>query len=321
MEQNVSALPGNIFKRDKPKKWEAKKRIIKMNWDIYLLALPGLILLIIFNYVPIYGIIIAFKEFSVFKGILGSDWIGFDNFARLMSSSEFKRAFRNTFVLSVLHLLWGMPFPILLSLLLNEVRISWFKRSIQTVTYVPHFISWVVMAGICMDILSPSTGIVNKVITHFTGEPIFFMTSAKWIRTIMVGSQIWKETGWSAIIYLAAIAGTDPQLYEAAAIDGAGRFRQTIHVTLPAIRGTFIVLLILRLGGLMTSNFDQIYNMYNPIVYEKVDVISTYVFRTTFDTLDFGYTTAASLVSQVINCVLLIASNIAIKRLGGRGLY
>ncbi len=268
-----------------------------------------------------YGIIVAFKDFNVFEGILGSDWVGLDNFIRLTSSAPFKRAFRNTFVLSVLNIVWSMPFPILLALLLNEVRIAWFKRSIQTITYVPHFISWVVMAGICIDILSPSSGIVNKAIVQLTGEPVFFMTDLKWIRTVVIGSQIWKETGWSAIIYLAAITGVDPQLYEAASIDGAGRLRQTYHVTLPGIRGTFIVLLILRLGGLMTSNFEQIYNLYNPTVYEKVDVINTYVFRTTFDTLDFGYTTAASLVSQVINCILLIASNVLIKRLGGRGLY
>jgi putative aldouronate transport system permease protein len=162
------------------------------------------------------------------------------------------------------------------------------------------------MAGICIDILSPSSGIINKVIEALGGEAIFFMTDLKWIRTVVIGSQIWKETGWSAIIYLAAISGVDQQLYEAAAIDGAGRLRQTFHITLPAIRGTFIVLLILRLGGLMGSNFEQIFNLYNPTVYAKIDVISTYVYRTTFDTLDFGYTTAASLVSQVINCILLV---------------
>ena len=171
------------------------RKRIRLNWDIYLLALPGLALLLVLSYVPMYGITIAFKDFNIFKGILGSEWIGLENFVRLMSSDEFKRAFTNTLLLSIYSLLWGMPFPILLSLLLNECRNLLFKRSIQTVTYIPHFISWVVMAGICMDILSPSSGIINKVIESMGGEAVFFMTDLKWIRTVVIGSQIWKETG------------------------------------------------------------------------------------------------------------------------------
>ncbi len=320
MQQDIITHSESLELHRASKRKSITKRM-RLNWDVYLIALPGLALLLVLNYIPMYGITIAFKDFNIFQGILGSDWCGLENFIRLIYSDEFKRSFVNTFTLSVLSLLWGMPFPIILSLLLNECRKLVFKRSIQTVTYIPHFISWVVMAGICIDILSPSSGIINKVIEALGGEAIFFMTDLKWIRTVVIGSQIWKETGWSAIIYLAAISGVDQQLYEAAAIDGAGRLRQTFHITLPAIRGTFIVLLILRLGGLMGSNFEQIFNLYNPTVYAKIDVISTYVYRTTFDTLDFGYTTAASLVSQVINCILLVLSNITIKRLGGRGLY
>lgn len=320
MQQNT-IIESKLLRNKKIESNKLLRKRIRMNWDIYLLALPGLILLLILFYVPMYGITIAFKDFNIFKGILGSDWSGLDNFVRLMSSDVFKRAVGNTLVLSVLSLVWGMPFPILLALLLNEVRNLLFKRSIQTITYIPHFISWVVMAGISMDILSPSSGLINKVIDLFGGESIFFMTNLQWIRSVVIGSQILKETGWSAIIYLAAITAVDQQLYDAAAIDGAGRLRQTFHVTLPAIKGTFIVLLILRMGGLMGSNFEQIYNLYNPSVYAKIDVINTYVYRTTFDTLDFGYTTAASMVTQIINCALLITSNIVIKRMGGRGLY
>ncbi len=238
-----------------------------------------------------------------------------------MSSSEFKRAFGNTLSISVLRMVFGMPLPIILALSLNEVRNMLYKRSIQTIVYIPHFISWVVVAGIFMDLLSPSTGLINRLIEILGGKPIFFMTNLKWIRTVVVGSEIWKESGWGAIIYLAAITGVDPELYQAASIDGAGRWRQTIHVTLPAIKGTFIVLLIMRLGGLMGANFEQIYMMYNPTVYAKIDVIDTYVFRTTFDTLDFGYTTAAGLFSQVIGCILLLSSNALVKRMGGRGMY
>lgn len=285
------------------------------------MALPGLILLVIFRYLPMYGITVAFKDFNVIKGILGSPWIGFENYVRLMSSSEFKRAFTNTLTISVLRMLFGMPLPILLALSLNEVRNMLYKRSIQTIVYIPHFISWVVVAGIFIDLLSPSTGLVNRLIEALGGTRIFFMTSLRWIRTVVVGSEVWKESGWGAIIYLAAITSVDPELYQAAAIDGAGRLRQTIHITLPAIKGTFIVLLIMRMGALMGANFEQIYMLYNPTVYAKIDVIDTYVFRTTFDTLDFGYTTAAGLFSQVIGCILLMTSNTIVKRLGGRGMY
>ena len=296
------------------------KRIV-MNWDIYLLALPGLALLLVFRYLPMYGIIIGFKDFNVIKGIMGSDWVGLDNFARLVSSDAFKRAFTNTIILSILRMLVGMPFPILLALLMNEVRNMPFKRTVQTIVYIPHFISWVVIAGIFIDLLSPSTGLINKVITAFGGEPIFFMASPKWIRSVVVGSEIWKESGWGAIIYLAAIMGIDPQLYQAASIDGAGRIRQTLSITLPALGGTFIVLLIMQMGSIMHANFEQIYTIYNPQVYSQIDVIDTYVFRTAFDTLDFGYTTAAGLFTQVIGCILLMTSNTVVKRFGGRGMY
>ncbi len=315
INQSTRVLPGGLTSR------KNLTRRILLNWEIYLMALPGLILLLIFRYLPMYGIVVAFKDFNVIKGILGSPWIGFENYIRLMSSSEFKRAFTNTLTISVLRMLFGMPLPILLALSLNEVRNLLYKRSIQTIVYIPHFISWVVVAGIFIDLLSPSTGLINRLIESLGGTRIFFMTSLRWIRTVVVGSEVWKESGWGAIIYLAAITSVDPELYQAASIDGANRLRQTIHITLPAIKGTFIVLLIMRMGAMMGANFEQIYMLYNPIVYAKIDVIDTYVFRTTFDTLDFGYTTAAGLFSQIIGCILLMTSNTVVKRMGGRGMY
>lgn len=317
-ETNIG-IPAGGLKR--PRTAKSLGRRIARNWDVYLLALPGLALLILFRYLPMYGVVIGFKDFNVIKGILGSDWVGLENFTRLMSSDAFKRAFVNTVVLSVLRILFGMPFPLLLAILMNEVRNVLFKRTVQTVVYIPHFISWVVIAGIFIDLLSPSTGLINRAIEALGGKPIFFMTSLKWIRTVVVGSEIWKESGWGAIIYLAAIMGIDPQLYQAAAIDGAGRLRQTWYVTLPALGGTFIVLLIMQMGSVMHANFEQIYTIYNPQVYAQIDVIDTYVFRTAFDTLDFGYTTAAGLFTQVIGCILLITSNTIVKRFGGRGMY
>lgn len=320
MAQNVIAR-SELQSKKKADKRERIRKGISMNWDVYILALPGLVLLAVLRYMPMYGVMIAFKDFNIFEGIWGSEWIGFENFSRLVTSSIFKRSFINTLVLSVGNIIFGMPAPIIFALLLNEVRNATFKRSVQTITYIPHFISWVVISGIVIDLLSPTNGLINRIIELFGGEAIFFMTDLKWIRTVVIASEIWKGFGWGAIIYLAALSGIDPELYEAAAIDGAGRWRQTIHITLPSIKGTFIVLLIMRLGGLMNANFDQIYMLYNPSVYAKIDVTSTYVYRTAFDTLDFSYTTAAGLVSQVIGCVLLLTSDRFIKYLGGRGLY
>lgn len=306
--------------RQQRREWN--RRQMRQNWDVYLMALPGLIFLIIFAYVPMYGILIAFKDYNVMKGILGSAWVGLENFERLTYSFEFRRAFRNTLLLSVLKLVIGMPVPVLFSLMLNELSAVRYKRCVQTIVYIPHFISWVVVAGIFMDLLSPSTGIVNRLIEACGGQPIFFMTSPAWIRPIIIGTDIWKSFGWGTIIYLAAITGVDTQLYEAAAMDGAGRLRQVIHVTLPAIKGTFVVMLVMNLGSLMSgASFEQIFMMYTPSVYEQIDILGTYVYRTSFETLDFGYTTAVGLFTSVIGCILLVSSNIVVKSLGGRGMY
>jgi putative aldouronate transport system permease protein len=298
------------------------RKQMRNNWDVYLMVLPGLLLLLMFRYLPMYGVIVAFKNYNVVRGILGSDWIGFENFQRLTYSFEFKRAFRNTLLLSTIKMVFGMPVPIIFALLLNELRNIVYKRITQTIVYIPHFISWVVVGGIFMDLLSPSTGIVNKLIESLGGKAIFFMASPRWARTLMVVTDIWKEFGWGTIIYLAAITGVDPELYSAAAIDGAGRLRQIIHVTLPAISNTFVILLVMRLGNIMSgANFEQVFVMYTPAIYEQVDILGTYTYRTAFDTLDFGYTSAVGLFQSVIGCVLLVSSNAFAKRMGGRGMY
>ncbi|MEM5776558.1 MAG: ABC transporter permease subunit, partial [Anaerolineaceae bacterium] len=289
-ERTVSQRP--MLTRDRRLRLMQKQ--MRANWDVYLMAIPGLVFLLIFAYLPMYGIQIAFKNYKVMHGIWGSRWIGLMNFERLTFSFEFKRAFRNTLILSFSKLLLGMPVPILFSLLLSELRSVTYKRTVQTIVYVPHFISWVVVAGIFIDLLSPSSGLVNRIIEGAGGTPVYFMASPRWIRTVVYATDIWKEFGWGTIIYLAAISGVDSQLYEAAAIDGAGRFRQTLHVTLPAIRNTFIVLLVMRLGNTMTgANFEQVFMMYSTPVYEQIDIIDTYIYRVSFDKLDFGYTSAA----------------------------
>lgn len=297
-------------------------RQMRMNWDVYLIALPGLLFLLVFSYLPMYGLVIAFKKYRVASGIWDSAWVGLKNFQRLTYSFEFKRAFRNTLILSFSKLLLGMPVPIIFALLLNELRLKFYKRAVQTIAYIPHFISWVVIAGIFTDLLSPSSGIVNRLIEGLGGTQVYFMASPRWIRSVLYFTDIWKEFGWGTIIYLAAITGVDPQLYEAAAIDGAGRWRQTVHVTMPAIRNTFIVLLIMRLGNTMTgANFEQIFMMYSTPVYEQVDIIDTYIYRVSFDTMDFSFTSAAGLFSSLIGSFLLVTSNALVKKLGGRGMY
>ena len=307
---------------DRNRRLRVLKKQMRSHWDVYLMVIPGLAFLIVFSYLPMYGVIIAFKNYKVMRGIWGSAWVGLQNFQRLTYSLEFQRAFRNTLILSFSKLLIGMPVPILFSLLLNELRRVFFKRTVQTIVYIPHFISWVVVSGIFIDLLSPSTGLVNRLIESLGGAPVYFMANPRWIRPVIYVTDIWKEFGWGTIIYLAAITGVDPQLYEAAAIDGAGRFRQTIHVTLPAIRNTFIVLLIMRLGNTMTgANFEQIFMMYSSPVYAQIDIIDTYIYRVSFEMLDFGYTSAAGLLSSVISCFLLVTSNTVVKKLGGRGMY
>jgi len=289
--------------------------------ELYLMAIPGIIFLLLFKYLPMYGIIMAFKNYNVMKGIIGSDWVGFKNFIMLFATSDFPLAFRNTLILSVYHLSWGFPVPLIMALLLNEVRSSVLKRSVQTITYIPHFFSWVVISGIFIDILSPSSGIVNTIIQAFGGDPVFFMADPRYIRSILVFSSIWKEAGWGTILYLASITSIDPELYQAAAMDGAGRLHQTWSITIPCLLPTIIILLIMRLGNIMDSNFEQVLMMYSASVFDVTDVIDTYVYRVSFTSLQFGLTSAAGLFKAVINCMLLLTANHVVKRLGGRGMY
>lgn len=290
--------------------------------DLYLIALPGLLFLIFFSYIPMYGIQIAFKNFKIAKGIWGSPWVGFKQFELLFKSNDFLRAFRNTFIMSGLHIAFTLPVPIIVALLLNEVRCNAYKRVLQTVSYVPHFISWIVVAGIFSDILSPSVGIVNRLIKALGGTPIYFMQDRGWIRSVVVFTDVWKSFGWNTIIYLAALTATDPALFDAAAIDGAGRFKQVIHVSLPSISGTVVVMLIRALGNIMHgASFDQIFALYTPQTYEKIDILATFVYRVTFTKFNYSFTSAAGLFQSVIGCVFLITSNTICKRFFNRSMY
>ncbi|WP_252227383.1 ABC transporter permease [Caldicoprobacter algeriensis] len=288
---------------------------------LYLMLIPGIAFFIIFHYIPMYGAVIAFKEYNIMQGILGSPWIGFKYFKHAFESPFFGEILWNTFIISVYKLIWGFPAPIILALLLNEVKNMKFRRTIQTVSYLPHFISWVVIGGMFTDLLSPQTGIVNNIIKMFGGQPIYFMASKEWFRTVLVVSSIWKEVGWNSIIYLAALSSIDPQLYEASQIDGANRWQQTWYITLPGIMSTIAILLILRLGNILNAGFEQVFIMYNPSVYEVADIIDTWVYRVGLQGMRYSLATAVGLFKSVVGFILVITSNWLAKRMGESGIW
>lgn len=297
----------------------AKKDIIK-NRELYLMVLPVIAFFLIFMYIPMYGASIAFKDFSPAKGIMESSWAGMKHFVRFFESVYFWRVLKNTVLLSVYSLVFGFPAPIILALLLNEVRVKWFKSTVQTITYLPHFISLVVIVGL-LKTFTLSDGLINDIIVFFGGEASSLLQKVEYFRTIYIASDIWQQVGWNSIIYLAALAGVDEQLYEAAMIDGANRWKQTIHVTLPSIRPTIIILLILRMGRLLTIGFEKIILMYNPAIYDVADVISTYVYRTGLMELNWSYSTAVGLFNSVLNFALLLMANRISKKFSETSLW
>jgi putative aldouronate transport system permease protein len=294
---------------------------VKRNKFLYLLALPGLIYFILFKYVPMWGILIAFQNYSPYTGFWHSDWVGFDHFRRLFSSPDFLLLFRNTMAINLLNLLFFFPLPIILALLLNELRFFLYKKIVQSIIYLPHFLSWVIIVGISFLMLSKSDGIVNMMLQSAGLAKIDFLTNANLFWIVLTAQSMWKEAGWGTIIFLAAIAGVDPQLYEAAKIDGAGRFRQTWHVTLPAIRNVIIILLILRIGQVMEVGFEQVFLMMNGAVSEVADVFDTYVFRLGVRQGQFSFSTAVGLFKSVVGLILVIGANRLAKRYGEEGVY
>ncbi|ABP68106.1 binding-protein-dependent transport systems inner membrane component [Caldicellulosiruptor saccharolyticus DSM 8903] len=288
---------------------------------IYLLLLPGLIFYIIFSYIPMYGVTLAFKEYDYAKGILHSPWVGLRNFEFILMEPEFWQAFRNTIIISFGKLITGFPAPIILAILINELREGRYKKSLQTIYTFPHFLSWVIVAGIIKNLFS-SDGAINNALVALGFQKYSFLADARLFRPLLYISEIWKESGWSSIIYLAAISGIDPELYEAAYIDGANRWQRIRYITWPGIKPTAVLLFVLAVGNCMNAGFDQIFNLYNPLVYETGDIIDTYVYRITFLTNpDFGISTAVGLFKSVINFVLLISADRFLKAIGERGIY
>jgi putative aldouronate transport system permease protein len=284
------------------------RKDMQRNWSLYILAVPVVVYFLLFQYKPMYGALIAFKDYSPGRGFSGSPWVGFVHFARFFRSPYFVRLLKNTFLISFYGLLFGFPAPIILALLLNEVRDPLFKRFIQTVTYLPHFISMIVIAGMITD-FSLSTGLINDLVAFFGGQRFPLLQQPNLYRPIYISSDIWQNVGWGTIIYLSALSAVDPQLYEAAMIDGAGRFKQLIHVTLPSIAPTIVILLILRIGHLLGVGYEKTLLIYNPSTYETADIISTYVYRVGLLEQNWSYSTAIGLFNSVTNFTLLLVAN------------
>ncbi len=318
--QNVSAPPKTPGKS----RWAAIKKEIWFYRYIYvMLALP-IAFFIIFRYVPMYGVQLAFKEYSL-RGIAASPWIGFDHFKRMMIETDFFRALINTLIISFQKIVFGFPFPILLAIMLNEVYMPKFKGVLQTVYTFPHFLSWIIVAGICLNLFGDA-GAMKKIIEVMSPEMAKswdFLYNDTTFRGFLVGTDIWKEAGWGTIIYLACIAGIDPALYEAATIDGCNRLQKILYITLPGLVGMIVIQLLLRIGGVMDGSFDQIFNMYSPPVYPVADTIDTFIYRITFQrevAVDMGFPTAVGLFKNVINFVLLISANRFARAFGNDGI-
>nr|WP_169086042.1 ABC transporter permease subunit [Paenibacillus sp. PL91] len=291
------------------------------NKAIYFMVLPVVLYYFIFKYLPMYGSIIAFKDFSIAKGVWGSPWVGIDNFKDFFDSIYFWRVLRNTLLLSFYQLLFGFPAPIILAILLNEIRLKLFKNVVQTVVYLPHFVSLIVICGLILDFTNRD-GIISTMIEFFGGERTTLLGDAANFRFIYVFSSIWQELGWSSIIFLAALSGINPELYEAARVDGAGRFRQMWSITLPGLVPIIMILLILRIGGLMDIGFEKIILLYNPNTYETADIISSFVYRKGLaEGQDYSFTSAVGLFQAGINFVLLISANWFSRRVSGNRLW
>jgi len=291
-------------------------------WELTLMFLPIVIYFFVFKYIPMGGIMMAFKDFKVRLGLFDSPWVGLENFRMLFATNTFGRAVQNTIQISFMRILFGFPVPIILALLLNEVRSKGYKKAVQTVTYLPHFLSWVVLAGLFQQLLSPNNGAVNSILnTLFGMEPIYFLGDNKYFQGTMIVTAIWKGAGWSSIIYLAAISGIDPSLYEAAKCDGAGRFKSMRYITLPCIATTIVVMLIMEVGSILSAGFDQIFNMYNAAVYETGDIIDTYVYRFGIGQMKYSMGTAVELFKNGIGFLMVIGTNWISKRISGNGIW
>lgn len=279
---------------------------------LHLMLLPAVILLIIYSYGPMYGLVIAFQKFIPAKGLFGNQkWVGLNNFTYLLALPGAMRAMRNTVIIAFFKIVLNLVVPIVIALLLNEVRTNWIRRTIQTVIYLPHFLSWIILSGIMIDMLSPSTGIINKAITALGFDPIFFLGSNDWFQFTIIFTDVWKEFGYGTIVYLAAITTIDPALYESATVDGANKLQQTWHITLPGMRMIVVLMMVLSLGNVLNAGFDQVFNLYSPAVYETGDIIDTFIYRIGLIDAQFGVATAMGLFKSIVSTIFISVSYFA----------
>ncbi|MEK4053540.1 ABC transporter permease subunit [Paenibacillus sp. FSL F4-0087] len=288
---------------------------------LYLLSVPGILYFFLFKYVPLFGSIIAFQNYNIFKGITGSDWVGLEHFQKMFSHYDFLRILNNTLLLGLYDLVIAFPVPILLAILLNEVRMIVFKRLLQTIVYMPHFLSWVVISGIFMGIFSMDAGVVNKALGFLGMQPVYFLGEDSYIRSILIGSGIWRDSGYGTIIFLAAIAGINPDLYEAAEVDGAGRLKQIWSITLPSLLPTIMILLLLHIGKFLDLGFERVFVFLNPLNLGSGEILDTYIYKAGLLSQQYSYTTAIGLFKSVVGLMLVLLGNFFSKKTTGESLY
>lgn len=314
----TAALSGQPEWKKKPETKDAgsKRYAFKKYRVLLIMMIPAVLYVTIFNYVPIYGLLLAFEDFQITKGFFGSPWVGLAHFEKAFQDPDFYLVLKNTVLISLYRMLWGFPIPILFAILLSEVKNLKFKKVVQTASYLPHFISWIILGGIFMSILSLD-GPINAILGLFGVDRILFMADTGYFRSILVTTSILASFGWSSIIYFAAITGIDPHLHEAAVVDGAGRFKRMIYITLPLLMPVISIMLVMSMSGILDAGFDQIFNMYNPKVYDVADIIDTYVYRKGLVDMDYGYATAVGLFKSVIGLVLMLTANALARKIGG----
>lgn len=315
---NISTADRENIGVVKSKTWLKEAR--KM-WMLYLFLLLPIIHTIIFHYLPMYGVVIAFKNFKPVDGILGSKWNNFRHFRDLFTSTGFFRVFKNTIKISLLRLTFGFPAPIILALLINEIWHVRFKKTVQTISYLPVFMSWVVLAGVFFEFLSVQRGPINYLIKILGGQPIDFFTDKRFFIPMLIFTGVWRGMGWGAVIYLASLSSVNPELYESAELDGANRFHKAIHISLPSLAPVITILFILNLGGILDAGFDQIFNMYNPLVMEVADIIDTYVYRMGLVNAEYDFSAAVGLFKNVVGLILIIITNSLVARISDYGIW
>lgn len=295
-----------------------KQKKVQISYN--LMMLPAMVFLIIFSIVPMFGIAMAFQNYVPAKGIFHSKWVGLNNFKYMFSLPDCAQIFQNTLIIAIAKIIFGTIAAVLFALLLNEIRVKWFKKSVQTIVYLPNFLSWVVLSTIILNIFSIE-GPINALLKMFNVEPVFFMASNTWFRSMLIGTDVWKGFGYGSIVYLAALTGIDPTLYEAAAVDGANRFKQLLNITLPGLVPTIILMTALNLGNVLNAGFDQIYTLYNPLVYQTADVIDTYVYRVGLIERQYSLATAVGLLKSAVSFILIISANEMSKRLTNQRIF